>query len=176
MKLSALLNTHFWKHWLKHYAPRRFNYAYATKVLHFRERKNKRLKRLNKICVKKGHTRDKYLNPSITKKGVKINLPNYTKSKYWYIPRSYSPLVEHILSQGSYDKIIKAVANAFPGLSGKTVKKLASYFLNKKKKKLNRELFVVNKSVFEELQFIPKKEIDEIVQKFDKLKIKGDQI
>lgn len=176
MKLLSILNKEFWKRWLKHYAPRRFNYAYATNVLKFRERKNKRSKRLGIIAVKKGHTRNKYLNPKLTKNGANISLPNYTKTRYWYLPKKYNPAIENLLSKQNYFRLIKAISKLYPGLSGSTIRKLASYFLNEKKKKKGREMFVVNKTVFDELNYIPKKEIDEVAVKMKQLKLKGDKL
>ncbi len=109
MKLKAVekLSIEIFKKFMKHFAPRRFNYTYAVNVLKFRERKDKNKKRANIICIKKGHTKAKYLSPKITKDGIIWNVPNYTRAKEWKVPlRKFPSIYAPILNEKNFWKVV----------------------------------------------------------------------
>ncbi len=173
-KLQKIISQNIWKQFLKHFAPRRFNYTYATTVLGFRQRRSKSNKRANRIAVKRGFTRDKFLNPTITKDGIKIKLPNYTRAKEWKIPRKFSYVYTPILNETNYGKILKHISKAIPQLRANEIRKIASWFL--KEKKAGAKTFRTSRSLYQELQVVKDTEIQQCSSKLKNLKIKGDQI
>jgi len=175
LTVPEILTIEIFKKFIKHYAPRRFNYTYATNVLKFRERHNKYGKRANIICIKKGHTKSKYLDPVINKDGIKWSIPNYTRAKEWKLPpRRFKAIFNSILKEQNYWKIVSHLRKMMPGIDFNIIKRTASWFMKERKKP--RPVFRTDVSVYDELSRILDSEIQACANKLKNLTIKEAKI
>ncbi len=173
--LKEILTREVFKKFIKHFAPRRFNYTYAVNVLKFRPRKNQRLKKANIICLKKGNTKRQYLNPIVTKKGIKWSIPNYTRAKKWKLPpRKFPRAYSAIMTERNYWRAVSLLKKAMPAIDFAVAKRMVSWFFKEREKP--RKTFTTKKSVYEELSTVLDSEIQACANKLKNLTIKEAKI
>ncbi|MEM4204208.1 MAG: hypothetical protein QXS54_09095, partial [Candidatus Methanomethylicaceae archaeon] len=163
-----------WHYWHRFFARKRFQKDYAYNVLGFRRRYGRDYKHKTTIAYKRGFTKAGYLSPIIKKGNIEFKIPNYTKAKEWKMPGGIWDRVKTASKEKALEIVTEFVIAHFMIADIKKARRIARLLIREKQTTIKpAHKFRAEKSVFEELSYIPDHEIQYACNKLNKYRLRS---